>query len=44
MKGKEPEFPLSKRGVILSLVFLPIGIFVLYFASIIYMADWMCYN
>jgi len=44
MSVKEPEFPLSKRGIILSLVFLPIGIVVLYFATIIYMADWMCYN
>lgn len=43
-KGKRPTFPLSSTGVILSIVFFPIGLFVLLIASIIYLADWMCYN
>ena len=40
----EPTFLLGPMGVILSIIFLPIGIFVLIIATIVYLADWMCYN
>lgn len=40
----EPVFLLGPMGIILSFIFLPIGIFVLIIATIIYLADWMCYN
>ena len=41
---EEIKFPLSVRGIILSLIFFPIGILVLFFATIVYLARWMCYN
>jgi len=44
IKRKQPEFLLNATGVILSLIFFPIGFFVLLIASFIYLADWMCYN
>lgn len=40
----EPVFLLGPMGIIVSLIFFPIGIFVLLFSTIIYLADWMCYN
>jgi len=43
-ESKEIKFPLSNRGIILSLIFFPIGIFVLLVSTIIYLARWMCYN
>ena len=39
-----PKFPLGRNAIIASLILFPIGIFVLYFATIIYLARWMCYN
>lgn len=41
---EEPNFLLDVNGVILYIIFFPIGIFVLLFATIKYLADWMCYN
>lgn len=41
---KEIKFPLSVSGIILSLIFFPIGILILFFATIVYLARWMCYN
>ncbi len=40
----EPVFLLGPMGIILSLIFLPVGIFILLITCIIYLADWMCYN
>lgn len=43
-KGEPPVFILGPTGLFLSLIFFPIGLIVLLFATIIYLADWMCYN
>ena len=43
-KGEKPEFLLGPMGIVLSLIFFPIGILVLLISTIIYLADWMCYN
>ena len=40
----EPVFPLGPTGIVTSVIFFPIGIFVLMISTIIYLADWMCYN
>lgn len=44
MTKEVPKFMLSTTGVILSVIFFPIGIFVLFFATLIYLADWITYN
>ena len=43
-QAKEIKFPLSVSAIILSLIFFPIGILILFFATIVYLARWMCYN
>jgi hypothetical protein len=40
----EPVFLLGPMGIILSIIFFPVGIFILLISTIIYLADWMCYN
>ena len=43
-RNSEPIFLLNGVGVVLSIILFPIGIFILLFATIKYLADWMCYN
>ena len=42
--NKPPVFPLSNNFIILSIIFFPIGIFVLLISIYIYLARLMCYN
>lgn len=43
-RDPQPTFLLGPTGIILSIIFFPIGIFILLVATIVYLADWMCYN
>ena len=43
-KGSEPKFILNITAVIASIIFFPIGIFILAFATFKYLSEWVCYN
>jgi hypothetical protein len=44
MKKDTPTFPLGNGAIIACLILFPIGIPILFIATLIYLARWTCYN